>query len=291
MPVTLFAQVLCAIGSGLLITLRTDTSTSLWATYMVLTSLGLDIGVNAPHIAIQAVMKNFAHHSCVKIFKLIYVSLATTMFSSLAVRISSYREIKRTHMLTRCRHCEFLGAIGRVSKFLSEVGQGFFFLFFSFLFMSVCNHDRSCQTGFRIELIEFFLFSALGVPIGNALLISSLKHEVPKATSTISQDAVIRAGALNLRSLTTLAEVLQGLRRAYAISISHVNIFLVVVIRISVPTACGMEWLNIKKISALREEEKKKKAAGENFSAEQYELHFPGKWAKVFGEIAAISSY
>ena len=34
------------------------------------------------------------------------------------------------------------------------------------------------------------------------------------------------------------------------------NIFLVVVIRISVPTACGMEWLDIKKVSAQREDEK-----------------------------------
>lgn len=57
MPVILFAQVLCAIGSGLLTTLRTDTSTALWGTYLALTGLGLGLGVNVPHIAIQAVMK------------------------------------------------------------------------------------------------------------------------------------------------------------------------------------------------------------------------------------------
>ncbi|MCJ1342376.1 hypothetical protein MMC31_000558 [Peltigera leucophlebia] len=194
MPVILFAQVLCAIGSGLLTTLRTETSTSLWATYMVLTGLGLGLGVNVPHIAIQAVMK-------------------TDNDIFIANGIAS-----------------FLGQLG----------------------------------------------GALGVPIGNALLISSLKHEVPKSTSTVSPDAVIRAGALNLKSLTTSAEVLQGLRQAYAIAISHVNIFLVVVICISVPTACGMEWLNIKKISTLREEEKKK-APGENCSTAQHGLRFPEK--------------
>lgn len=57
MPVVLFAQVLCVIGSGLLTTLQTDTSTAKWATYMVLTGLGLGLGVNVPHIAIQAVME------------------------------------------------------------------------------------------------------------------------------------------------------------------------------------------------------------------------------------------
>lgn len=57
MPVILFAQILCSIGAGLLTTLRDNTSTPLWATYMALTGFGLGLGVNVPHIAIQAVMK------------------------------------------------------------------------------------------------------------------------------------------------------------------------------------------------------------------------------------------
>ncbi|EPE30603.1 MFS general substrate transporter [Glarea lozoyensis ATCC 20868] len=57
MPVILFAQVLCAIGAGLLTTLTTNTPTAKWATYLVLTGLGLGLGVNVPHIAIQAVME------------------------------------------------------------------------------------------------------------------------------------------------------------------------------------------------------------------------------------------
>jgi len=56
MPVILFAQVVCGIGSGLLTTLRVHTRTVLWATYMALTGLGLGLGVNVPHIAVQAVM-------------------------------------------------------------------------------------------------------------------------------------------------------------------------------------------------------------------------------------------
>jgi hypothetical protein len=57
MPVILFAQVLCGVGSGFLTTVRTDTSEAKWAAYMVLTGLGLGFGVNVPHIAIQAVME------------------------------------------------------------------------------------------------------------------------------------------------------------------------------------------------------------------------------------------
>lgn len=97
--------------------------------------------------------------------------------------------------------------------------------------------------------------SALGVPIANALLVNGLRSEVPKFTSIVTPEAVISAGALNLQSLITSPDILQGLREAYTIAISHVNIFLVAVICISVPTACGMEWLNIKKISAQREAE------------------------------------
>lgn len=63
MPVILIAQVLCGIGSGLLTTINVDTSTAKWAVYMVLTGLGLGLGVNVPHIAIQAVMETFACRS------------------------------------------------------------------------------------------------------------------------------------------------------------------------------------------------------------------------------------
>ena len=94
------------------------------------------------------------------------------------------------------------------------------------------------------------------MPIGNALLIDGLRTEVPKFAPSISPEAVVRAGATDLESLSNSPYILRGLREAYAIAISHVNIFLVVVIRISVPTACGMEWLDIKKVSAQREEEK-----------------------------------
>lgn len=175
MPVILFAQVLCGIGSGLLTTLRTSTSTVKWAVYMVLTGLGLGLGVNVPHIAVQAVMKT---------------------------------------------DNDIIIANG-IASFFGQLG------------------------------------GALGVPIGNALLINGLHEQVPKYAPGISPDAVVTGGALALKSLTTSSAILNGLRVAWTIAVSHVNYFLVAIICISVPTACGMEWLNVKKISAEREDEKK----------------------------------
>jgi MFS family permease len=108
-------------------------------------------------------------------------------------------------------------------------------------------------------IASFFgqLGGSLGVPIGNAILIGTLKSNVPQKAPGISPDAVIDAGALALSSLTTSETLVAGLRQAWAVSVGHVNIFLVAIICISVPTACGMKWLNIKTISREREQQKK----------------------------------
>lgn len=95
--------------------------------------------------------------------------------------------------------------------------------------------------------------SSLGVPVGNAILISTLQSSVPQLAPSVPPDAVVVAGPLDLASLTNSAAELLGLRQAWALAVSRVNIFLVVIICISVPTACGMEWLNLKKISKERE--------------------------------------
>ena len=98
--------------------------------------------------------------------------------------------------------------------------------------------------------------SSLGVPIGNAVLIAALHTYVPVLAPGVSTDAVVIAGPLDLKSLTPSEVILHGLREAWARAVSRVNILLVVVVCVSVPTACGMEWLNIKKISREREEKK-----------------------------------
>ena len=158
MPVILFAQVLCAVGSGSLKALRTDTSSVGWAAYMALTGLGLGLGVNVPHIAVQAVMKS---------------------------------------------DNDILIANG-IADFFGQLG------------------------------------GALGVLIGNALLINGKHEQVPKYAPGVSPDVAVTGGALALKSLATSPIILHGLRVAWAIAISHVNYFFVAIICIFVPTANGM---------------------------------------------------
>ena len=89
------------------------------------------------------------------------------------------------------------------------------------------------------------------------MLIAALSSYVPRFAPGVSADAVITAGPLDLTSLTSSVSLIEGLRQAWALAVSRVNVFLLVVICVSVPTACGMQWLNIKRISQDREKEKK----------------------------------
>ena len=88
-----------------------------------------------------------------------------------------------------------------------------------------------------------------------------LTTKLPKGSNTISPSAVIRAGPLNLTALATSPADLQDLRGAYVASIVHVLIFALAVVCVSVPTACGMQWLNLKKISEEREKRKSSEPA------------------------------
>ena len=102
---------------------------------------------------------------------------------------------------------------------------------------------------------------SLAVSIGEALLVNGLKTELPKHTDAIPPEAVVKAGALNLAALTNSAAILQAMREAYAAAIRHVLIFALAIVCLSVPAACGMQWLNLKQVSRDREEERKSRAA------------------------------
>jgi len=96
-----------------------------------------------------------------------------------------------------------------------------------------------------------------GIPIGNAILIGEIGGGIEKLPFDISVDSVIDAGATGLHSLTKSPEKLRYLQDVYSDAVSKVMIFLVAIICISVPTALGMKWLNIKKVSIQLEEEKR----------------------------------
>lgn len=179
MPVILVAQLLCAVGAGLLTTIRIHTSVAEWATYMALTGAGLGLGVNVPHIAVQAVFE---------------------------------------------KDDEIFIANG-IASFFGQLG------------------------------------GSIGVPIANAVLIASLQTQVPTYAPSVSPKSVIQAGALNVATLSTTPDIIYGLRSAWSVAVAHVNILLTTIICVSVPTALGMRWLNVRKIS---EERSKAQNDGEN---------------------------
>ena len=184
MPVILFAQIMAAVGTGLLTTIRVTTSTPQWAAYMALTGAGLGLGVNVPHIAVQAVFEDDND---------IFVA-------------------------------------NGIASFFGQLG------------------------------------GSIGVPIANAVLIKALQVRIPQWAPSVSPEKAIRAGALNLEELAQQPDTLQGLRTAWSFAISDVNILLVTIICISVPTAMGMKWLNVKKIAESRQA---KKDAKEGHGAEE----------------------
>ena len=95
--------------------------------------------------------------------------------------------------------------------------------------------------------------SAIGISIGENILVGKLISEVPKYADAISPQAVIESGALNLQALTSSTAVLYGLRQAYGVAISAVIICATVSICFSVLATLGMQRLNLKVISRERE--------------------------------------
>lgn len=88
---------------------------------------------------------------------------------------------------------------------------------------------------------------------------TGLYREVPRLTPTLSPEVVIDAGATNIGSLApSSATVLAAIREAYVIAISNTFTYALGMACVAVPCACGMQWLNVKRIAERR------KAAGEN---------------------------
>ncbi|MCJ1308939.1 hypothetical protein MMC25_002594, partial [Agyrium rufum] len=93
---------------------------------------------------------------------------------------------------------------------------------------------------------------AIGISVGENLLVGKLVSEVPKYTSAISPQAVIQAGALNLDKLTSSPTILMRLREVYSVAVSATMICATVAICVSIPAIFGMRYLNLVKVSKER---------------------------------------
>ncbi|KAF2451162.1 MFS general substrate transporter [Karstenula rhodostoma CBS 690.94] len=185
MPVILTGQIICAIGTGLLTRVDIATPTAHWATFLALTGFGLGMGINAPHIAIQAVMETESD-----------VFLANG-----------------------------------VATFFSQLG------------------------------------GTIAVPIGNAFLLNAIRKYVPRWAPDVPVQTVIRAGPLSIDHLSQSADTVHAIRLVYSTAIKHIMIYALTVVCVSLPVACGMQWLNIREVSQERNTENSPVAVKEDGNA------------------------
>ena len=61
-PFMIFGSVVGIVGTALLTTIKIETPTAQWATYLVLSGIGIGFGINIPYTALQVVLRS-VHHS------------------------------------------------------------------------------------------------------------------------------------------------------------------------------------------------------------------------------------
>ncbi|CAF9937713.1 MAG: hypothetical protein HETSPECPRED_000624 [Heterodermia speciosa] len=118
---------------------------------------------------------------------------------------------------------------------------------------AIFDDEQDVLIGNAIATFTTLAGGAIGISIGESILVSKLLSEVPKYTKSIPPQAVISSGALNLDTLTNSPVVIDGLRQAYGKAISAVMICATVAIGVSSLTTLGMRPLNLKVISRERE--------------------------------------
>ncbi|KAL2041648.1 hypothetical protein N7G274_005432 [Stereocaulon virgatum] len=118
---------------------------------------------------------------------------------------------------------------------------------------AILDDEHDVFIGNGIATFATLAGGAIGISIGENILVSKLISEVPTHTGTIPPKAVIASGALNLGTLTSSPGVLYGLRQAYVVAISAIMICATVTICVSILATVGMQPLNLKNISRARE--------------------------------------
>ncbi|KAL8827933.1 MAG: hypothetical protein Q9170_006815 [Blastenia crenularia] len=99
-------------------------------------------------------------------------------------------------------------------------------------------------------MVSFFqqLGGAIAIPIGNTLLVNGLLREIPRRTDAVSAQAVIRAGATNLRQLTNGdAVTLRAVQSGYAKAVVATLYLALAAACVALPFAAGMEWRSVRR--------------------------------------------
>ncbi|QSZ36725.1 hypothetical protein DSL72_006608 [Monilinia vaccinii-corymbosi] len=116
------------------------------------------------------------------------------------------------------------------------------------------DSENDLPTGNAIAVFSLQLGGAVGLAIGQALLLTNLQTNILRLVPSISPGAVIKAGASNLGLLTTDTEVLMSIRGAWSNAVHVVFVLALVASAMSVPFSFGIEHLNVHVVSKQRKE-------------------------------------
>ncbi|KAH8654969.1 major facilitator superfamily domain-containing protein [Tricladium varicosporioides] len=170
-PYMVVGAIIGALGTGLLTRINVDTKTVEWAAYLVVSGLGIGIGMQIPFTALQVVLTE-----------------------------------------------EDVAVGNSISLFFSQLG------------------------------------AAISVSAGQTIFVNSLVSEVQKRTPGISPADVLAIGATNIGSLSTSAAIVRNIRDAYSSATTKTLTLALVAVCVTVPLAMLMEWKNLKKVAAGRQE-------------------------------------
>ncbi len=91
--------------------------------------------------------------------------------------------------------------------------------------------------------------SAVTIPIGQTILVSSLTSEVSKRSVGIPAQNVVHAGATNLNRLSADPSTLRALQASYSQAVTNILYFSLGVLVFALPFAVLMEWKSVKSLS------------------------------------------
>ncbi|KJZ78260.1 hypothetical protein HIM_02298 [Hirsutella minnesotensis 3608] len=120
--------------------------------------------------------------------------------------------------------------------------------------LHVVLDSSDIATGNAIAVFSSQLGGALGIAIGQNLLLTQLGESLPRYTNAVTLDQVLAAGASGLKTIATSPEVLEALRRVYTRAIRDVLILGLACTCLSLVPSLAMEWLNITHESRRRKQ-------------------------------------
>ncbi|GAW20476.1 hypothetical protein ANO14919_099820 [Xylariales sp. No.14919] len=141
--------------------------------------------------------------------------------------------------------------------------------------LQVVLDPEDVAIGNAIAVFSSQLGGALGLAIGQNLLLTGIVRAVPEYTTAVTPAQVLTAGANGLTQLASSPIVLEALRRAYAQATRDVFILALAAAALTFPPTCAMEWLNITKESKNR---------AQNRAADEIEPSGGGQAVKIEAE-------